>query len=462
MHKKNIIPTLLKSLIVSKLLFILIGMAACSDTDESMKVDKDNQFVTFTVSTPYSTPKSYAMSDVSENAVRSVDVLAFRVEGGEELYTYRSSGVEIKDGADNTKKEFTVTLRKDDELSYRFVILANVAEELDALSTTQVATKKLLLGRLLSQNNDKWNSASATDYRAIPMWGETKNTMKITDNVKKITDVTLLRSLVSIELIVGASAQNDFKLSEVYLYNRKTRGRVVPIMSHFNQAEMKVTEASMPVDNPADPLTIWDGLQYNSSSETELLKTIYTYEAPSVSNDKDLDATCIVVGGKYKNNQTYYRLDFVERNSTGDFLAYMDLLRNHRYTFTITNVTDNGYDSPDEAFFGKKMGMTADVQEWNMSDMSEVVVDENYFLKVSTGLFDIISQEAYYGLVTVHTDHPKGWKAETGESWIEITSHATSFFKFTLHPISSGSREGRISIKVGNLTKEIKVRQSAS
>lgn len=461
MCRKEIIPFYIKRSVFVQLFAMLTILFSCTD-DESRMLNDDSQYVTFTVSTPYSAPGSYAMSDVSDNAVKTVDILAFRVEEGNELYTYRTSGVEIKDGADNTKKEFTVTLRKDEEVEYRFVIVVNATEELDALATTQIATKSQLLGRLLSINPEKWNTTSETDFKPIPMWGETKNTLRITDNVKKITDITLLRSLVSIDVTVGENAKADFKLNEVNLYNRRTRGRIVPISSNFNQTDTKVTGTSMPLDNMEEPLLVWEGLKYTSYSDQELKQVIYTYESPAVEKEKDLDATCLVIGGLYKSKQTFYRLDFVERESNGSFKGYVDLLRNHRYTFSISNVVDHGYNTADDAFYGKKVGLEANVIAWNMSEMPNVEVDEDYFLKVSQGQLDIISKEIYYGMISVQTDYPKAWSVQTKEPWITITKKENSCFYFTLSTLTSGSREGKVILKAGNLTKEIKIKQSAS
>ncbi len=462
--KKIITPVVLKSFMIAKLFVLSILVSSCL-TEDRIDIDNDgHQYITFTVSTPYTSAPTYALSENSENAVETVDVLAFRVEGADEFYTYRSSGTEIQDDAQSDKKTFKVSLRKDEDIYYRFVVIANGKDELDALSTTQNATKNQLLAHLLSKNgSDRWNSTSDADFKAIPMWGETATTMKITDATTRISGVTLLRSLVSIDVaILGSTVQNKFKLNEVYLYNRKTRGRIVPIHSHFDANDIKVTAASIPTDNSSDPLTIWDGLRYTTSDPTGLRKTIYTYEAPGVTKDDDLNATCVVIGGLYNSTQTYYRLDFIDKENDGSFKGYRDLLRNHRYTFNVTDVTEDGYATADEAFFGKKVGITVDVEAWNMSDMAEVVVDEEYYLRVSKGSFDVVAS-TYQGTVTVQTDHPGGWNVSVtaADSWITISNKTATYFNFTLANLPAGERTGTITIEVGNLKKTIKVKQTA-
>lgn len=464
MYMIKSIPGFNKSLLIAKLFVLLCAVTACGESDEYLK--EGHQYITITVSTPYNTPSTYAMDEAAENAIHTIDVLAFREEAGGEYYTYRASGTEIvSDQAEPNKKMFKVNLRKDEEIDYRFVVVANAGAELDKLPLPTTMNKEQTVRSILSVNNTHWDASSSSQFSPFPMWGETKTTMRITENTQKISDISLLRSLASIDVVITTSVQNDFKLKEVYLYNRKTRGRVVPISTHFDQVQKKVTEASMPLDNTNDPLTILDGLKYVATSNVELTRSIYAYEAPGVTKDKDLDATCIVVGGIYKTDQnpTYYRLDFADYDINGDFKNYKDLLRNHRYTLKVTSVIENGYQTPDEAFYNKKMGMTADVETWNMSTMSDVEVTGNYYLVVSQGTFDIHSTDPYHGRVLIESNHPKGWEVvtESGATWITIDKKDNSSFYFTLSALSTGSREGKIMIKTGNITKVIMVKQSA-
>lgn len=465
MHIKNITRFIGTSSVTVKLFVLSFLVTSCSVDDSDINlIDEGHQYITFTVSTPYSSVPVYSISSDSENYVETIDVLAFRSEEGRELYTYRAKGEEItdKEEIDNgqviIKKEFKVSLRKDEGINYRFVVIANATAEVDELFVAQTSEKSGALARLLSKNPGAWNTESDQNFTPIPMWGETKNMMKINDATKKISDIPMLRSIASVDVEVGEAAQADFSLSEVYLYNRKTRGRIVPIANYFNSTELKVNEVSMPLDDPADPLNIWEKLKYTTTG-SELKRTIYTYEAIAAASDEE--ATCIVVGGKYKNgaNPTYYRMDFV-RTEGGAFKEFMALLRNHKYTLSITSVTDQGYNTPDEAFYGKKFGITVDIKEWNMSDMAEVEISENYFLKVSRGSFSLSSSAEYFGTVTVETNHPKGWKASTSDSWITITKTETGYFNFKANAkTSGGAREGKISVVVGNLSKEIKITQ---
>lgn len=456
--KKNI-QLRLKSFIVLKLFVLSIIATACS-TDESQIEDDGYKYITFTVSTPYNTVPTYAMSEESENTIETIDVLAFRSEGDEEFFTYRASGTEIKNGNNTARKEFTVSLRKDEEIEYRFVVIANAAKEIDDMAKPLTATKSQLLARVLSKNNGAWTSATSSDFIPIPMWGETKDLMKIDKTVHNISDLTLLRSLVAIDIVIETNAQEHFKMNEAYLFNRKTRGRIVPINSHYNRDEAKVIEASMPTDSQADSLTIQDGLKYETTSATYLKNTIYTYEAPSVGLTEDVKATCIVVGGLYEGKQTYYRLDFAEKDAEGTIISYSNLLRNHKYTLNITEVNGVGYETPEEAFLGKKYGVNVEVESWNMSEMAEVVVDEEYYLKVSKGHFEITTPGVYYGTVTARTNHPKSWEAKTTDTWITITTKGSAYFNFSVANNASGvERVGEINIKAGNLTKKIRIVQ---
>ncbi len=437
-------------------------MPSCTDDDGGVAGD-GHQYVTFTVSTPFTSPSTYAMSSSDENAIQAVDVLAFKVVGTDTTFVYRSTGYQITTQTDETIKKFEVKLRKNDGNNYIFAVIANAGTELNAATMIEGTAKSAVLSFLLSRNSNQWDTSA--NFTPFPMWGETQNTMQIVDNTTAIGEtVKLLRSVLSIDMQVGSTVQSTFKLKEVYIYNRKTRGRITPIAAHYDKVNQKVTAASMPTDSPSDPLTILDGLRYESSSVIQLKNTIYTYEAPAVANDKTLKATCLVVGGVYDTDTdtTYYRLDFAEYDVSNVFQNYLPLLRNHKYTFTIQNVSEGGYPTPDEAFYGKKASIIATIQIWNLGDMPDVEVSEDYYLKVSQSSFNI-SKDEYKGKITVETDYPVAWTAISNDGWITVSDVNSSSFKFTVTENTGGTdRVGTITITVGNLTKTIKISQSAS
>lgn len=348
-------------------------------------------------------PVTYAMTDVMENHLETVDILAFKEDENSDLYfAYHVKGRDIID-INTSQKQFTASL-KTDSSRYQFVILANIREEIERLGNLpETGTKEQVLAYILSKNTGKWDSS--VDFQPIPMWGET-NRMKI-GNSTTITNVHLLRALSRIDLLISDNAQSSFKLRDVYIYNRKSRGHVIPKSDFWDSSIKKVTAPTMPEDiYPSEPLNIKGPAAYDSESEVELIRTIYTYESEGVELSRRTDATCLVIGGYYGTETTpsYYRIDLLNDAET----AFRDLLRNHLYEIEVKSVSGSGYDTPDAAFEGRTKNMEVVITTWNLSTM-EIVIEGSFSLKVSPSTFYLQDAEAHMLVSNIMTTYPRGW-----------------------------------------------------
>lgn len=95
-------------------------------------------------------------------------------------------------------------------------------------------------------------------------------------------------------------------------------------------------------------------------------KTLYIYESPK-NNE-----TSLIIKGKYKGNDYYYRLGFVDASGN-----LMDILRNKHYKFEITSVTGPGKETLEEAGEGPITNI----------DYQLVVLDDNSHDILSNGRF---------------------------------------------------------------------------
>ena len=90
-----------------------------------------------------------------------------------------------------------------------------------------------------------------------------------------------------------------------------------------------------------------------------------------------------MVGGVYagdKNDDgtpkvSYYRVDIAEATTSKP----TDLLRNHKYTFNITDVAGSGYDNPDDAATGVPINITIQVIDWTDVNNNVDFDRENWF-----------------------------------------------------------------------------------
>jgi hypothetical protein len=464
MIKSNKIWYCLKALLAIVLLPAVFE--SCTAIVDVRPVDSDDglQTVSFTVRTPYAaTPKTYALDAVSENDIQTIDVLAFRVNNTTlvETYAYRAKGFEITN-VSSSEKEFKVTLQKNDTIRYRLVFLANVRSELDAFAYIPGELRAQLMERLTSTNAGAWDVSAA--YKPIPMWGQSANDIFISDAMSPMPGITLVRSIVSIEVYAGA-VEAVFLLEDVTLYNRKTAGRVAPADANFDNVGKVATAPTL----PTGAYSTFTGLLFSVPliSPRQSAKTIYTYEAAAVLPGEDYSATCIVIGGTYipTGTKQYYRIDFdVRNNVTGDFESYKPLLRNHRYQFLLNSVIGDGHNTADLAFYGKKGQIGVEILTWNLGDLDGTVIKEEHRLSLSQSQMDVAGAGSYIGYVGVSTTHPGGWTAErenAGDTWIEnVDGSHDNYMVITLaaNP-PAGGRTGYILVKAGNMVKRFKIVQ---
>lgn len=267
---------------------------------------------------------TYAMDAENESYISSIDVFVFSEIGGQERFAYHVPGFDLNINGDELS--FKAKIQTGNE-PFRFVVLANAREEVNALGTIgKGALKDNLLARVVSTLDvgEHWNATSANDFTPIPMWGES-NLMSITPSTIEIrAEVSLLRALARIDVQLASRALENFILTSVSLYNSKTSGTVAPFPFLPPLANNSVLRYNLPVGRGVS-----------------LTGTIYTFEAAQPMGP--VDATALVIGGKYdgSNIVTYYRLDFLN-----NAVAPIALLRNKKYMVTITQV--NGPGSMDE------------------------------------------------------------------------------------------------------------------
>ncbi|MCD8193131.1 MAG: hypothetical protein LUD74_00980, partial [Tannerellaceae bacterium] len=394
-------------------------------------------------------PTTYGMSEEDENKISTADILAFKQVGGVEYFAYRAQATLIEDTNESNQKKITVKLQVSDDL-HRFVVLANARSEVNALGDIAVTGEKdEVLARLLHTHTGYWDIS-----QPIPMWGES-SLLPITETTSQISGLSLLRMVSRIDVIT-AVPRDSFELQEIYIHNHSLNGHMVPHPDNLENTE-KVARATLP-----EQLSVAAAPYVYQASDSAHIGEIYAYEAPAYNVHEE--ATCLVIGGSYKGKPTtYYRVDFIDPEGN-----YLELLRNHIYTFKITAVGGEGYEEEEDAFKSKSVNMTVEVVKWDQGDMQDFVFDGQYILGVSKSLveFDIAAAQ---DVVIVTTDYPQGWVATVDKEkypWLSIVSQHFSGINQkddlvigVLDNNSGAARTGYIDVTAGRLTHSIKVVQ---
>ena len=453
------------------------------------------------VAIPYTAPKDAATRSIGatqENTIETLDVLAFKVESGVETFLYKAvAKKDVGNVEGNSLQTFNVKLRVQD-YEQRFVLITNAHDKIENLIDSHLngwigEEKEDMLKNLTFDMNSgsRWNAISNSNYTAIPMWGETvpkvisATTTSISDN-----PIPMLRMVAKIEVQLDESVPNltnIFKLKSVRLYNTNTSGRIVPMSgTEYVGTDMIARKASLPY--PVTPVVgplVYTDFTLPGDLDVAMRGAIYLFETAAKNAGNPLQETCIVVGGHYgtDNYESYYRLDFF---ASGD-VTYLDVLRNHKYTFSITAVDGRGYSTVDEAYNARSFNMKTNLLVWDENDIRYIYFDNQYMLGVSRDYIEL-NEDAYYvtgtdNVLKVVTDYPTGWTAAaysnaagtisvpndavTGLPWLRITPNAGAggaqlddMFLIADENNSGSERTAYIHIKAGRLSAMVTVVQT--
>lgn len=380
-NRQNLILLLLVGMIP------LLAFSACIKEREigGGTARESESVVRFSVWLPGAAHASRSLTEDNESHVQTIDILMFAQGGGAWQYRAGVSGAEITtDNTDAAKKTFTITMRHGD---YDLVMLANARDKIVALDLAG-KTKSQVLAMLAGDApvGGKWIADdAAAGYKPIPMWGEIGDiTIDGSTEITEADGITLTRMVARVDVLI-ATGVSDFKLTGVDVYNYNTKGSFAPLPTAWNPAA-NPPRATAP-NVPSGSVLTKGPLEYNNGSGRSEINTaankcereIYLFEAENhtgaghATGKDHLDRTCIVVGGVYDANgngnftddgpATFYRADF--STGTGDAETFLDVLRNHHYTFTITKVSGSGYATSEDAFQGAKpIDFTVTVTNW--------------------------------------------------------------------------------------------------
>jgi hypothetical protein len=467
-------------------------------TDESIQ----NVFIP--LSLPYKNQQSplRSMNTDAEKHIGTIDVLSFKTENGKLYFDYHVS----VNPPDINSRGFTVALQI--KPNQHLVVIANAAQSVGELvedieNSHDAIEKTSMLEQLTIPlpESGKWDTD--VTYRTLPMWGETDENITVDANASIApTTIILLRMVAKIDVVLkdDATLAAKFHLKSVRLYNYATEGRIVPDASVIQKVgnDKYVTAPSLPSGydpNRATPVcAYYDDFTTPGEAGKAMRGVIYAFESQAPDITDPLKATCLVVGGFFNGSSdtTYYRIDFIKSNEN----SFMDILRNHSYTITITKVEGKGYDTPEEAFEHKSTNMEVTVLDWRsigISEIENVIFDGYYYMGIDRDSLAFSRNSLVEGThkanntLTVVTDYMPGWEVKSiidsvanpsvnlatpdnrSSSWIKISSYkedANALDKkvyIYLNEFSAAdpnaTRTAIITLKAGRLEYPIKVVQ---
>lgn len=325
-------------------------MMSCSknrapEPDNSMQARVEFKF---SLSSGQQSIRTYAVDDLAENTIDKIILLAFKVSDldGSETLDYFKEGMQIFGNRALNNMSFYVSLPKSED-TYRFVLLVNGDDQLsNAVANIIAGTEKeksMVMNQLIYTVTEKWNASSGTDFTPLPMWGESSEATVINDQTE-LPVINLIRSVARVDMQVSGNALSaGYSIKSVHVYNASNMARMAPLAINFDAPANVVSNPSIPSGQPGfAPLTVLDYLLPNSVQNLD--HEIYLFEAEA-GTIGSANATALVAGINNSVGDTkYYRIDFLSAGSP------IPIIRNHRYTINIIDVTTQGYLNINDAF----------------------------------------------------------------------------------------------------------------
>ena len=356
------------------------------------------------------TGRTRAITADDESKVDDLYILAFKVDpdNGSETFEYYVAAKQVTPTDGTGQSTWTASL-KVKEHNQTFVMVANalgtnskVNEQITDLvkegATNKVGLEKMEvlkgLTEMLAQDEIE-NGFNATSH-PLTMYGQTEPVKIGLDKTTTLT-VALHRIVARVQVRFdgNAAVAAKFSAQEVYLYNFNNRARVIPaFLQETTDTDYEQT-ATIPDGAELYPKT-QDGTETVPTytvTNNAVKNSIYMFEAaqPQAITDaeKHLKRPCLIVKGVYEGKSCYYRVDFAKHTAKGD-VTYMDIVRNHSYNITVTNVSGRGSDTAHEALKSKAANITASVIEWNDNTVGNIEFEGDRVLGIATKEYELM------------------------------------------------------------------------
>jgi len=289
---------------------------------------------------------------------------------------------------------------------YRLMFLANVAGKITA-DPPLGKTLSTIESTLLHTMQTPWDIATHTTTGGFPMTGATPGYIQVNGNYTHTEPIVMLRMHARINVTVADPVKDNIKISTIRLHNPSSRGLVLPAETNLDTAATGYIRAIAPslplVNGVPDPgllATPWEYTGTAIDNGNECLNTIYTMEGYDPQGREDDEYAWLELTCSYNDEpEEDYRIDFQLTREDGTRQP-IGLLRNHSYEIVILSMTGEA-------------GLEFEVMEWNDSDMSDIIIEGRYFLKVNQSNFELDREpkdaNSFSNKLTIQTNYEEGW-----------------------------------------------------
>lgn len=350
---------------------VLLSLSSCQQEEPySNRTPSGSTLVNLSVSA--SNSDVTLVSDDPASAIKSLCILQFNANGND-FGTLRHVGIGTENVAGGGKYSATLLQSVDTNDKYKFVVLANFPNGYGVFQgmtgKSYAAVQQACLSEEITGN------LGFDTNNCFPMFGIPKGgTPEVIDETLDLGSVSLVRAVARVDIGIGKKDANTntwskngvkFNMTQIQIWKSGKQYAYMPLEGSFSSAGGALTiTAPSPVGAVATKA--YDNTYITSG--TYCAEKIYLPEVDlqwgGVYDTKHTSRLAIIVGGKYNGSQkeTFYRVDLTNDQTS----ETMNILRNHVYRFTVTKVTDDGYDTAELAYksIPKDISFTAELTPW--------------------------------------------------------------------------------------------------
>lgn len=373
MHMKH----LLKIKSAAAILCAVVLLCGCNNeirTGGDPSGGEEGEFTTVNLSVGLAageqTLVSKGLTDGQENAIHNLYILAFQPdEAGDHRLRYYATGRSGTGG--NGQFNFTLRRSVSGAADTKLLLIAN--QNPYSLINTGMTYEEVQTALTSSE----LMGGPAFADTGIPMFGFAGNNpgtlLEITEGMT--LSANLLRAVARVDVGVGTYKEAtgewdkgnvDFELTEIYVFKPQNRYTLIPLTNNLEYInDIPSVTAPSPVGEQSTT-----NFQYTITNNTSCKAEIYIPEVllmeGTVYDTNHEERIALVIGGTHKSKKNYYRIDFTTARTNAAGTPLHDVLRNHIYRYSITNVSQAGYTTAGAAYSGKPVGLnlTVDIVDW--------------------------------------------------------------------------------------------------
>lgn len=433
--------------------------------------------IVFSITLPTDQAMTKGLDGKYETKVDEIRMLVFDVKGGTSTGDLQHVAYPKEltyDPANPEKRKYRVKLKAG---TWDLMLLANSGEYLDALYPNGLkpnTSREEIIKGLQVEIEGKWNvTPGSVGYKDFPMAGVRTNvTIDDKTDLRGEKGFRMNRAVakINVTLNLPQAEKDNFKMADIRFYHRRKKAQIIPNESEWNTLTGHVNSTSL-VDNNDTK----GPLEY-TSGETECVDEIYVFEAPMGNLAQHPAYPCLVVGGYYKGELGYYRVDFA--NDTDKGPVFMPLLRNHLYDIQIVSVTGPGFPDPEEAYKSLPVNLESNILQWKEGEVGDIYFNGQNYLCIDQGRYNFTPDarltKGADNKIFIKTDDKSGWEYEgityegTQTGWLEFKDGNTGLpdkneerWLQVTENLSNEDRVAWITIRAGRIKGKIQVTQSA-